>query len=106
MVEEKLYLECDCSSKDHVVCLQYVDLNEPGKEQDVWEVSLYLDMQMRPYYPVWKRLWVAIRYLFKATPCNFGHWNNTIVNPGQARKMIDIAEKYLARVAEIEHGRK
>lgn len=102
--EQKLYLECDCSSKDHVVCFHYVDWNRPDRRQSPHDVNLYIDMQMQPQYPFWKRVWTALRYTFKRTPCNFGYWNNTIVNPEQARKMIEITEKYLARVAQLEEA--
>ena len=96
-----VYLECGCSAKDHVVCLTTVDWSKEGKDPTEADITLYLNMQMSPDGGLFRRVWTAIRYVFKRTPCRFGYWNETIVSPVQAKKLIEVSKNYLARVAQL-----
>lgn len=105
-VDEKIYLECSCSAGDHLVSIQLVDYSKPGEDPLVQlsDVDLYLHMQLRSPWGFWRRVKAALIYVFKGTPCNYGNWNETIVSPEQARRMKEIIEKYLARVAQLEEA--
>jgi hypothetical protein len=56
---------------------------------------------MRHSYGFFRRVWVAIKYIFRSSPCGYGHWNETIVEPSQAQEMIDICEDFIKRRKEI-----
>ena len=93
-----IYLECSCSSKDHIICMHlsdYADSKYP-------DVDLYLSMQMSPEGGFFRRLWTAIRYVFLSSPCNYGCWNETILSTDDANKVISICEDYVARRALLE----
>lgn len=91
-INNKVYLECSCSSKDHVVCLTTVSWEDEDPP------TLYLNMQMRPEYGFFRRVWTAIRYILKSTPCEYGCWNETIISPEEAQKLIEVSTNYLSLV--------
>ena len=97
-----VYLECGCSAKDHVVCLTLVDWSKDDEVPKEGDLDLYLNMQMSPDGGFFRRVWTAIRFVFKRTPCHYGYWNETIISPAQAKKLIEVSENYLARVAQLE----
>ena len=99
---EKLYLECSCSSKDHVVCITLNDYNQEG-ENDVDELWFSIDTQMSHHLGFFKRIWAALRYVFKGTPCEYGKWNETIVDPDQAEKLKVLIDIYLDRISQLKN---
>lgn len=85
--DKTVYLQCECSSKDHLVALHLM-------EWPKGEVSFYLSTQMEEGLSFWQRLKIAFKYLFKRG-CNFGHWNETILTKAEARKIKELIDEYL-----------
>jgi hypothetical protein len=90
-----LWVKCSCSTPDHVIAFKW----ERWDWSDGSEVDLYIETQMRREERWWKRLWTAIRYIFKATPCQFGYWSCAIVDEDQAAEIRDLMTEYI-EVAE------
>lgn len=64
MKMKTLYIECDCGSFNHLTRFGYFeDDNE----------FVYLNTQLNHYLPWYKRLWIAINYLFarEVEQCNY-----------------------------------
>lgn len=61
------YFECVCSCYLHNIRLVWF--------QDDWmkehneEKELYIDIMLNHYQPFWKRIWIAIQYIFKKESC-------------------------------------
>ena len=92
MSREDIYIPCSCTSMDHVVCFRLVD----NSEEDKWpDVDLYLNVQMKHSYGFFSKVWIALKYVFKSTPCNYGYWNETLIEPDSARQIISTCEKYI-----------
>ena len=75
------YLECECSSKEHLVVLEY------DKE---W--GLTLNVQVRQWKGFWRRVWQAIKYVFKGeTGQQF--WDGMIVRTEDIPKIQEWIDK-------------
>jgi hypothetical protein len=62
------YFDCECSDFNHVFRFVYDDL-----DGDVW-----VEVQLRPWQAWYKRLWMAIRYLFGRSPA-YGFYDTTML---------------------------
>ncbi len=62
------YIECECHSFHHVGRFIWHE-KEEGLDWDVDE--LYFDFALISYLPWYKRIWAAIRYIFKVDDCNY-----------------------------------
>lgn len=86
-----VYLECQCGSKDHVV--------EVGFEH--WaddDIDFCINTQMRSGRGFFRRVWTALRYIFKPQDCcNFGGWTDTLVRHEDVRAIQRLTEEYLRR---------
>ena len=67
---EDVYIKCSCGANDHIVCFKLVD-NTSSKLNP--EVDLYINVQMRHTRRFFERVWIALKYVFKSTPCNYGY---------------------------------
>lgn len=88
---EDVYIKCSCSANDHLVCFKLVD-NSLDKFPGV---DLYINVQMKHSRRFFERAWIALKYVFKSTPCNYGYWNETIVDTSSAKEIIGLCEKYI-----------
>jgi len=86
--DKKEYLECSCSSNDHVVCITVF-------EYPKGEVFLYISTQMAQGLSFLQRLKSCFKYLFGLGNCNYGHWNETMVEKDQAKKLREIINYFL-----------
>lgn len=80
--EEKI--ECICSSKQHMVVLEY----DP-------EWGLALHFQGNQFQNIWKRMWVALKFVFGVRR-GYSFWDNAVVRKEDAvkfRNWLDQAEK-------------
>lgn len=78
------YIECECDSGEHVLRVT------AESEQDEWgwpplNVEVFL-VHWRPWY---KRVWVAIRYVF-GYKSRFGHFDTICINREQAEKLVTV----------------
>lgn len=54
-MDKKIYLACDCHSVEHITRFSYFE-KEPNE--------IYMETHITNYMRFWKRLWVAIKYVF------------------------------------------
>lgn len=80
------YIECECGSDDHIMkfVLDYYDHYNP---------ELNACFFLYQYKGFFKRLWTAIKYLFKDR-CGSGHWDTIIISPEKADQIIQILNTY------------
>ena len=91
---EKLYLECDCTSFNHVVLVTYDpdgDFTDTEAEQGFGDV--YIETQLNTWRPWYSRLWLAIRYVFGFPTSPYGHYDETIVTIEDRRKLLALLKK-------------
>src|ERR1035437_949093 len=66
--QETCYIECDCGSNDHLIKFTYA-------EADNYDIGhVYTHIQMDNYRPWYKRIILAIGYVF-GHKSRFGHWD-------------------------------
>jgi hypothetical protein len=71
------YIECSCSDASHVVRIS----------SDLEDKELVIEVQLQPIYGFFKRIWLAIKYVFGySNP--YGHWDCTLLNRFQVDELI------------------
>jgi len=71
MADQEVYhVDCQCMSEEHTIRFVY-----SPEENEVY-TSVYLN-NFEPWY---KRIWLAIRYIFKFKP-SYGHFDCTVLKP-------------------------
>jgi len=70
------YIDCACKSPDHVIRL--------GKFDD--EDEAWLEVQLPSYHNVFKRIWMAIKYVF-GYKCRYGYWDCFIIHKEEAEQI-------------------
>lgn len=94
---DHIAISCDCHSPDHIFTFQH----------DAWtseEPTVYLNVQLNPWYSWWKRAWLAVKYLFNRTAPNYGHWDSSIVSGANVLKLRDFCDVVVARNVEYKLG--
>ena len=69
---------CQCYNTKHQLIFSYL-LEENG------DVSVHLT----PEYRIWKRIWIAIKYIF-GYKCKFGHFDEFIFKKTDADKLQSV----------------
>lgn len=90
-------ISCDCHSPDHVFLFHH----------DAWEGEepvVYLYVQLNPWFPWWKRAWLAVKYLFNRTAPNYGHWDCTMVSGANVLKLRDFCDVVVSQNVEFKLG--
>lgn len=82
MIDGSYYYECRCDSEEHTIKFVY------NEEDEEFYVSLYLDQ----YHNIFKRIWIAIRYLFKYK-CRYGDWESWTMKEEDADRLIKMLSK-------------
>ena len=87
MVDEKEthFFECQCHSPEHTLNF-WIDPDDG---------SVQTSMFLRPQGAWYKRLWIAVKYVFGYN-CQYGHWDNFILKSedhGKFRKLLNQAER-------------
>lgn len=70
------YIECRCTSSEHVIRIHRDDDND-----------VYIDTQLNNF-PFWQRLYHGIKYIF-GYKCCYGHWEETMLNKEQQEELIE-----------------
>ena len=89
--KEYKLVECDCHSPHHTWYLSY----DPGDEK--WPAEFYLNTQLIQYRSFFKRIWTAIKYVFKRGEVQ-GHWDCSLMTP---EKALDLASWIIYRAEEV-----
>lgn len=100
----QIMIPCECSTTDHLLVFS-LD-RESG--------DLYVDVQMNQYHPWWKRVGLAVRYVFGGGGSRFGHWDETSIrveDHATIKKLLDEsaagqAREAARRAAEAEESRR
>jgi len=91
MLDGSYFVECDCGSDEHTLRFT-IDADE-----DIIYTSVFLN-QWRPW---WKRVWIAIKYIF-GYKCKYGHWDVTSMSYEQVEQL----KKCLLKYYELRKGKK
>lgn len=76
------YFECICDSSEHV-------LRVVKDDNDI-----YIEVQLHKHHNIFKRMWLAVKYIF-GYESEYGHWDCWIIkNKEDANRLINILEGY------------
>jgi hypothetical protein len=75
---KRTYIECNCYTKDHVLCLEY-DENED--ELDIYTL-------LNPEWRWWKRWWLGLKYMF-GWSSRWGHFEVTILMANEQEQLFE-----------------
>jgi hypothetical protein len=87
------YVECLCSSCEHVIRFVFDPNEDYG---DIW-TEIYLNH----YHKWYKRIWIAIKYIF-GYQSKFGAFDCTLIKPEHYSKIEDLFK----RSREAKDGQK
>jgi len=91
--DRRLYIECDCTAKDHLVCVSTFEWR--WNDNNV-EHNLVIETQLSHFRGFFGRVWSALRYVFKRRICNFpGQWTSCLVDVTQAKELRDLLTEYI-----------
>ena len=86
------YFDCECSSSEHTLRFCYF---EPYKGDGFIEpAELYAEIHLNQYRSFWKRIWVAIKYVF-GYKCQYGHWDVWTLNHKDCERLRDLVNKMI-----------
>lgn len=80
------YFECACYSNDHTIKM---DLCTEDKEFP----DLYLSVQLNQWNGIFKRIWLAIKYIF-GRGCRYGHWDTWMLKHDDVNRLRNLLETY------------
>lgn len=83
---EHEYFECQCACSAHTIRFTYFP--KMGTERATMYVNVFLQ---RPNFL--GRLWLGIKYIFGSSPSAFGHFDETVIEPDDADRLITLLEK-------------
>lgn len=78
---EKVHFDCQCGSEEH--SFSFVHCKDDGE--------LYLSVYLNQYRNVFKRIWVAIKYVCGYTS-KYGHWDCTIMDDKETKRLLDLCQ--------------
>ena len=81
------FFDCLCHSDEHVIIFRYFDDNNDDLKE------FYLSVYLNQYRSLFKRIWVAVKYIF-GYKCKYGHWDCWTLKSGDADRMIKLLEKF------------
>lgn len=91
--EFKLFhLPCACYLAEHEVRLGYITYDVMD-ESDVGQQELYVTHHMNYGLSFWRRVWLAIKYVFKSES-RYGHFDEAIVSRIQVTKLKEFLEQF------------
>lgn len=78
------YFQCDCASQEHTI----------GIDFDTVDKEVALHTQLFQHRNVFKRVWVAIKYVF-GYECKYGHWDTMIMNEEKFMDLYTLMSRYI-----------
>lgn len=91
---EKHYIDCECDSSAHVLRFLIDDGMMPG-DMEEQEPTLYVELQLNPHLPFWKKCITAIQYLFNKTS-SFGYWDVVTLDRDAGNRLYILLHQYRA----------
>lgn len=83
--DKTYYFQCDCSSQEHTF----------GVEFDVENKEVSMHMQLVKHPSIFKRIVVAVKYIFGYTTRFGGHWDLAIMNEERFMDFYNIMSRYV-----------
>jgi len=77
------YFECQCYSDEHT--LKFL-IDEEEKD-------LYVSIFLNQYRNIFKRIWVAIKYVF-GYKCKYGHWDTWMLREEDFKRLQQLLKEY------------
>jgi hypothetical protein len=87
------FFECACFSDEHTLKFSY----------DPDENELYTSVYLNQYRSVWKRIWVAVRYVC-GYRTKYGHWDCFILRPEDAIRLRSLVDRVIQGASAGQHG--
>ena len=84
------YFDCICSSSDHTI--RFVYFADEDGIVDFDDAGLYLEVQLVQWRNIFKRIWVAIKYIF-GYQCRYGHWDCWELRREDCKKFVEFLQK-------------
>lgn len=88
-MEKRTYIECACSSAEHIVRLTYF-------KDDADE--MYLEVHLASHNFM-RRLWYAIKYLF-GYKCAYGNFQEVVLNKNSVEQLAIVTNEFLGHCYE------
>lgn len=85
------YFECQCCSKEHVFCVTSELSNDNSPPE------LYFHFQLIQYRKFFKRVWIAIKYIF-GYQCRYGHWDTINIGEDDTNRLIVLLHQHRVRL--------
>ena len=85
------YIECDCDSAEHVLRIT-VDNHLEGWGH--YEPELILSTQLHQHKNIFKRIWSAIKYIFRVNE-RYGFWDTTILRKNDVVRLQNICYLFI-----------
>lgn len=90
LIREGKYLEhelfvCDCEDISHHFVITYCN--------DTDEPSITAQVKLNAWLPWYKRLWIAIKYVFAPGICRFGEYDEVILKPSDAARLQNVVDR-------------
>lgn len=83
------YIDCQCQSADHVIRFTIDEYPDEKPE-------LYIEVQLHQHRSFWKRLVLAVKYVFGQS-AKYGYWDCTTLDYDSAQKLIVLCHQFRAR---------
>lgn len=90
MIERGTYLQhelfvCDCEDLSHQFIITYCN--------DTDAPSISVQVKLTTWLPWYKRLWVAIKYLFRPGECRFGEYDEVLLKRSDAVRLQNVVNR-------------
>ena len=79
--QKRIRLDCDCMNIDHLLEFSYFD----DETQEDPEDMLYFSSGLNADVPFWRRVYLGVRYIFRASPYKYAMFGETVLLPRDAR---------------------
>ena len=93
------HIECMCGDSSHVT--RFVWWRWECDPKDPYWDELSVETQMNIKWPWWRRVWLAVRYVF-GMQCRYGHWNEASFGRNEVKKLIEVCQEYVQHIEEKE----
>ena len=85
--QEFRYVECCCTAAEHILRFRIDELYEDLP-------TLYLEVQLNPNVKFFKRVWLAIKYIF-GWKSRYGNWLEAEFIGNDVEKLIEVCNEYM-----------
>jgi hypothetical protein len=88
---KKQYFECECGSDEHRFCITSEDA------EDGFAPQLYFHLQLYQYRNIFKKMWVAIKYVF-GYECRYGHWDTINISEDDTNRLYVLFHQHKVKI--------